>query len=266
VKWISIFVASVFTASLCAQPQKGGRAPSPEEQRKAIDNVRKSALSYSASLPDFICTETVRRYRNTTSIPEWSPMDTLTVQLSYYEHHEEYKLLLVNDQKTKLRYEEAGGSVSQGEFGSMLQEVFAPSAEAVFAWDSRTTLRNRRVQVFRYSVSAAKAHYQLSFNGNDRHYSAFAGRHGLVYVGSGGEILRITSAADNLPANFPIDKLNATLDYDFTDIGGLRFLVPHAAVVEMQAGIMGSKNQIDFGDYRKFSADAGITFDTQIKK
>ncbi len=248
-------------ASLCAQTRSGGRPPSPEEQRKAIDTVRKAALSYSAGLPNFFCTETVRRYRNSTSSPEWSPMDTLTVQLSYFEHREDYKLLLVDNQKTKLRYEEAGGSVSQGEFGSMLQEVFNPSAEAVFAWGSRTMLRNRRVQVFRYSVTAEKAHYQLSFNANERRYTAFAGRHGLVYVSGNGEILRITSEADHLPASFPIDKLNSTLDYDFTDIGGRQFLVPHAALVEMQAGILGSKNEIDFGDYRKFSTDTGITFD-----
>jgi hypothetical protein len=93
-----------------------------------------------------------------------------------------------------------------------------------------------------------------------------AGRHGLVYVSATGEILRITSEADNLPATFPIDRLNTVLDYDFTDIGGRQFLVPHAAVLEMRAGILGSKNEIDFHDYRKFSAEAGVSFDTQVKK
>jgi hypothetical protein len=232
----------------------------------SLEAVRKSALNYSAGLPDFFCTETVRRYRNSTSSPEWSPMDTLTVQLSYFAHREEYKLLLVNGQKTKLRYEEAGGSISQGEFGSMLQEVFVSSAQATFAWDSQSTLRGRPVQVFRYSVAAENAHYQLNYSANDRRYSAMAGRHGLVYVGATGEILRITSEADNLPSTFPIDRLNAVLDYDFTDIGGRQFLVPHAALVEMRAGILGSKNEIDFHDYRKFSAEAGVSFDTQVKK
>lgn len=187
-------------------------------------------------------------------------MDTLTVQLSYFEHREEYKLLLVDGQKTKLRYDEAGGSISQGEFGSMLQEVFVPSAEAVFSWNSQSTLRGRPVQVYRYTVSPDKAHYRLTYNLNDRRFAASAGRHGLIYVAAGGEILRITSAADGLPATFPIDQLNATLDYDFTDIGGRQFLVPHSASVEMKAGVLGSKNEIDFRDYRKFSAEAGVTF------
>ncbi len=242
------------------------QTPPTEAQKQAIENVRKSAISYSAGLPDFLCSETVRRYRNSTSVPEWTLMDTLTVQLSYYGHREEYKLLLVNGQKTKLRYDEAGGSVSQGEFGSMLQEVFTPAAEATIAWDSTSTLRGREVQVFRYSVSADRANYQLSFNSNDRRYSAVAGRHGQVYVAADNQILRITSEADNLPDSFPINKLHATLDYDFTDIGGRSFLVPHTALVEMQAGVLGSKNEIEFRDYRKFSADAGINFDTQIKK
>ncbi len=254
-----------YLLAVLLSPALSAQAPTPAEQQKAIENVRKAALSYSAGLPDFFCTETVRRYRNSTSVPEWGLMDTLAVQLSYYGHREEYKLLTVNGQKTKLRYEEAGGSVSQGEFGSMLQEVFAPSAEAAFAWEGRTTLRGRDVQVFRYSVSAENAHYQLNYNLNDRRYSAVAGRHGQVYVASGGEILRITSEAAGIPPNFPIDKLVATLDYDFTDIGGRSFLVPHLAVVEMHAGVLGSKNEIEFRDYRKFSADAGISFDT-VKK
>ena len=257
---LSFSLAFLLASSVWAQ------APSAQEQRAAIEIVRKSALNYSAGLPDFFCTETVRRYRNSTSVPEWSLMDTLTVQLSDYSHREEYKLLLVNGQKTKLRYDEAGGSVSQGEFGSMLQEVFNPSAEATFSWDSRSSLRGREVQVYRYSVTPANAHYQVTYNTDERRFTASAGRHGLVYVSAAGDILRITSEADSLLATFPIDKLHATLDYEFTDIGGHSFLVPHTALVEMHAGILGSKNEIEFRDYRKFSAEAGINFDTQIKK
>ena len=248
---------AVILLALLAAVQAPAPAPEP---RTPIETIRKNALSYSGGLPDFFCTETVRRFRNTTSSPDWTPMDTLTVQLSYFEHREEYKLLLVDGLKTHLRYEEAGGSVSRGEFGSMLQEVFDPSAETVFTWDSRSALRGRAVQVYRYSVSAEKARYQVSFNANDRHYSALAGRHGLVYATPAGDILRISSEADHLPDAFPIDKLSSTLDYDFADIGGHQFLVPHTAIVEMRAGILGSKNEIDFHDYRKFNADTGITF------
>lgn len=255
-KWALLFVTSV-------APLLHGQSA---EQHISIEAVRKSALAYSAGLPDFLCTETVRRYRNSTSSPEWSPMDTLTVQLSYFEHREEYKLLLINGQKTKLRYEEAGGSVSQGEFGSMLQEIFIPSAQAEFIWDSRSTLRARPVEVFRYSVKSENAHYRLTYTSNDRHFSASAGRHGLIYVDAAGQVLRITSEADHLPATFPIDRLYAVLDYESSDIGGKQFLVPHSATVEMRAGILGSKNEIEFHDYRKFSAEAGVSFDTQIKK
>lgn len=256
-RW-TVFIA--FAATVWAQ------APGAEEQRKAIESVRKVALSYSAGLPDFLCRETVRRYRNSTDAPEWTLGDTLTLQLSFYEHREEYKLLLLNGQKTHLRYDETGGSVSQGEFGSMLAEIFVPSAAAELTWDSQTVLDGRTVQVFRYAVSAEGAHYQVRYTLNDRRFAAFAGRHGLVYLAPGGEILRLTSEADHLPPDFPVDRLTSTLDYQWTDIGGRQFLVPRRAVVEMQAGILGSKNEIEFGDYQKFSAEAGIRFDTQIKK
>ena len=53
-----------------------------------IEAARRKALAYTANLPDFICTDTVRRYE--LSYRGWTPKDTLTLQLTFFEHAESY--------------------------------------------------------------------------------------------------------------------------------------------------------------------------------
>ena len=106
-------------------------APKPDELRGAIEEARGRALAYTASLPDFICNESVRRYESTTGKGNWALKDTLTLQLTYFGHVESYKLTAMNGRKTELTYEAAGGVMSKGEFGSMLLEVFSPGSRTV---------------------------------------------------------------------------------------------------------------------------------------
>jgi hypothetical protein len=227
-----------------------------------LDATRAYALEYSQTLPDFICTEVVRRYREGMDPGTWTLSDTLTVRLSYYGHREDYKLLLVNNKTTDRSYESLAGSISEGEFGSLLRQVFEPdpSTEIRFArWDS---IRDKRVAVFSYRLTAAHARYAVNFVLNEQRYSTLAGRRGLVYVEpSTGQILRITSAADALPSDFPVQKLASTLEYDFTAIGDRTFLLPRTAEVELKAGTYLTRNTIEFSTYHKFNADVDVLFD-----
>ena len=50
------------------------------------------------------------------------------------------------------RYEDVGGTISQGEFGSLLRQVFDRKAGADFRWDHWTTLRKRPTHVFAFRI------------------------------------------------------------------------------------------------------------------
>jgi hypothetical protein len=52
------------------------------------------------------------------------------------------------------------------------------------------------------------------------------------------------------------------LDYDFVKISDLEFLLPLKSVMRMREGRMLVKNEVEFRMYRKFGAEAVITFDT----
>jgi hypothetical protein len=227
-----------------------------------LAGARAYALDYSLTLPDFICNEVVRRYREGADPGAWTLTDTLTVRLSYYGHREEYKLLQINGKAADRSYESLFGSISEGEFGSLLRQVFEPDHTTEIRSVGSDTIRNTPVAVFSYRMTAEHARYAVNFVINDKRYSAVAGRRGRVYVEPAtGRILRITSAADGLAPDFPVQKLTSTLDYDVTAIGDRTFVLPRSADVQMEAGTYQTRNSIDFQSYHKFAADTDVSFD-----
>jgi len=234
--------------------------PSPEEWKKILDATREYALGYTRQLPDFICTQVTRRYFDPTGLEFWQTEDVLTARLSYFEEKEDYKLMLVNGRYTELPYQAVGGAISQGEFGSMMREIFERSADTGFRWERWATLRGRRMHVFAYTVEQSRSKWSIEYQKQER---ITPGYHGLIYVDNeNGMVARITLEADGVPAAFPIQQVSSTLDYDYAEIGEQQYMLPLRAVMRMREGRALFKNEVEFRLYRKFSAEASIIFDT----
>lgn len=241
--------------------------PAEPEQTGILKAAAANAASYSASLPDFICTEIVHRFDDIGGTGKWKPKDVLKVKLTYFDHHEDYQLVAINNHPTKLEYDlSIGGAVTEGEFGSDLAAIFTPESKTVLRWDHWTRLRKHAAHVFFYRIALANAHahVEVGYKGG-RPASTIAGEHGYVYVDRDTrQILRINRTTD-LPADFPVRKATALLDYDFQTVGGKPFLLPLRAEVRMATDYLLTRNVIDFTDYRKFEGESKITFD-QVKE
>jgi hypothetical protein len=74
-------------------------------------------------------------------------------------------------------------------------------------------------------------------------------------------VMRVTLEAETLPPSFPIQEARTMLDYDYIDISGQDFLLPLRSEMRMREGRLLVKNLTEFRSYRKFGADATITFD-----
>jgi hypothetical protein len=245
--------------------------PSSEEQAAIISDVREYALNYSKNLPDFICTQVTRRYAapmpgtrwggSSLSEPSWQAQDVLQIRLSYFQQKEKYTVVLANNAVVNKDYEQMGGSKSFGEFGSMLREIFEPSTEARFEWDHWGTLRGKRVMAFSYHVLQSRSQYRLVVE--DAKLSIITAYRGLVEVDPDAHIvMRVSTIAENIPADFPIRKANDILDYDFQEISGHTFLLPLKSQVLMSGGEVLTKLDEEFRLYRKYSAEAEIKYDT----
>jgi hypothetical protein len=235
--------------------------PSVADQRRIVAAAQEIALHYARSLPDFICNEVVRRYDDVRGA--FALKDTLEVKLSYFDQKENYRLLTVNGRPTIRPFEEVGGAVSEGEFGSMLFSLFSGESKAVFRWNHWTTLRKRVAHVFSFRITPENSNYRIRFSAGrlSGEYSTMAGQHGFVYVDrETNEILRIVAEADGIPADFPVRQSSTVLDYDFAKVGSRQFLLPIRADVRMSTSQVRTRNLVEFQGFRKFSGESTITF------
>lgn len=233
--------------------------PSPEQQRKLISEAREVALNYTERLPDFICLQVTRRYFDPAGLDFFRLADTVATRLSYFEQKEDYKVVSVNNQWTDVSYDRLGGATSSGEFGTMLKEIFQKETQTDFWWERYARLRGRIVHVFGYRVAQSRSKWQIVWN---RELNHVPGYKGLIYVDRDlPVVMRVTLEAEAMPPSFPIQEARTMLDYDYIDISGQEFLLPLRSEMRMREGRMLVKNLTEFRSYRKFGADATITFD-----
>jgi hypothetical protein len=236
--------------------------PTPDEQKRLIQGIRESALSYTLGLPDYICTQTTERRIDTRSSGRWRLVDTIQEQLSYFGHKENYKIIAVNGQSVTgdMAREKLGGATSAGEFGSILLTVFHPKTHTVFEWVHWTTVHKRPAYVFAYKV--ADPEYHLVYGTEKRTVSV--GFHGRVVVDRDTfAILRLEMQCDDIPPGFPINTVRLALDYDFVVINGNRFVLPTHLEMHSSEPAYSSWNQTTYTAYRKFGADANISFEAE---
>ena len=234
--------------------------PSLEDQRKLIEEARNYALTYTKQLPNFICNQVTRRYDDPSGADFWRQIDVVNVRLSFNEQKEDYKVITVNGRMTDISMEKLGGTVSTGEFGSMMKEIFEPSTEAGFGFERWTTWRGRRTLVFNYRVEKLRSQYHVIAQRSQDYVPAY---HGLIYVDRDTTmVMRLTMDITEFPVGFPIQEVHNSLDYDFQKIGDLEFVLPLRAEVRSRSGRGKIKNEVEFRMYRKFGAEASITFET----
>lgn len=243
----------------------GPPPPSKEEQERILAEARRNALEYTEKLPDFLCLQITRRYVDPSGLEmDWLQYDEVKSRVSYVEGHEDYELVSVNNQVTERSFEDLGGATSTGEFGSLLKALFAPRTAAQFAWARHSLLRGRPVYVFSFQVPRSRSQWRLTFTATreapkDEIITAYSG---LVYIDKETEhTLRIKMDAVDVPSTFPIQQASTRLDYDYIDISDQPHLLPLKAEVRMRAGRELNRNDVEFRLYRKFTADATISFD-----
>ncbi|MFL6448572.1 MAG: hypothetical protein ACJ746_12900 [Bryobacteraceae bacterium] len=240
--------------------------PDSVRQQQILSQIKDYALSYTKNLPNFICVEVIRRYVDPTSGDHYQSIGNVLARVSYNQGQELYKVYSVNGRVEDTSIENAaasGGAISQGEFGSMMREIFEDKSAATFGWDHWATLRGRRMAVFNYAIGSGRSAYSISYSSGpgdeQRIYTAYRG---LIYADQDtGEIARITFEAVDIPQSFPVRQASEILDYDLVDINGQQYVTPRTARLFMTAGREKTKNELEFRNYRKFGTESAITYD-----
>ncbi len=240
--------------------------PDSVRQQEILSRIKDYALSYTKNLPNFICVEVIRRYVDPMSADHYQSIGNVLARVSYNQGQESYKVYSVNghvEDTTIDRAAAGGGAISQGEFGSMMREIFEEKSGATFNWDHWATLRGRRMAVFNYAIGSGRSGYSISYSSGpgdeQRIYTAYRG---LIYADQDtGEIARITFDAIDIPSSFPVKQATEILDYDLVDINGQQYVTPRAAKLYMSAGREKTKNELEFRNYRKFGTESAIQYE-----
>jgi len=248
-------------------PPPPPKPPSAAEQKEALGAIKEYALSYSASLPNYVCVQSTQRkiepsnkYRSEKNYRGGGTGDTIQETLTFFDHKETYKVDLYNGVAVKKGHDELGGVTSSGEFGSMLSNIFEENSGAEFAWDHWATLRDHhRMYVFSYTMPKEHGYSMADREAHKEYTSAY---HGLVYADHDTKaILRVTLDTEGIPADFPIHEVHIKLDYDKVKISDQDFLLPYHYLLTSTTDQANSESQADFKAYRKYGAEATITFD-----
>lgn len=236
--------------------------PSSAQEHEIWQAAAGKARDYTRSLPDFICAETMHRWSDPTHQENWQPSPTIVADLTYFDQKEDYKVKTIDGKKSDRSLTDLEGTISQGEFGSILAIIFHPASETEDRWDHWTILRKRRASVYFFRVTAAHHPHELWFKTPPSNViKAVVGLHGYVYLDDQtGSVLRISAIAEDIPAAFPVQRSSTVLDYDYAEIGGTQYLLPLRAEVRIDSKIQQSLNAVEFRDYRKFRAETSVSF------
>jgi hypothetical protein len=260
------------SASLAPPPPKveaaapkplGPPEPSPEEQKRVIEEARDYALTFTKSLPNFLCLQVTRRSVDMHFQPDtegaWTPEDQIVERLAFLDQKEKYDLIQRNDTALVGKtWEALGGSFSRGEWASLLGQIFEPSSHTEFRWLRWGTLRKQLVHVYQFRVAQEYSQETIDYRGVQK---ITAGYRGMVWIQKGSNVVLRVSIHPEIPPDFPVQDVDQTLDYDYQEIAGQQYLVPLRSQVQMRDGRIASRNEIEWRKYQRYSADTVIKFE-----
>jgi hypothetical protein len=241
--------------------------PSSVEQGKILDDVGRYVANYDNSIPDFICLEIEQRSvapnhgGRSGHDPSFRLLDTITSKITYFHHEEKKETILNGSRPVSTDYEKLGGATSRGDFETALRMLFDPATQARFEWARWATLRTRLTMVFSYHVTRDRSQYRIGTGENKvERITAYSGE---VFVDAQPPhaVTRLTSKAEEIPVDFPVQRAETVLDYKYVDLSGESFLLPYNGSVLLDGPDGMAKNDNRFDFYRKYEVGSSITFD-----
>jgi hypothetical protein len=272
-----------FAAVLLALLASSGYAAEPSQlssdQARVLESARVAAIQYTHLLPDFICTQITHRAitksldgnlgtgvsgRSTIAAMANSvgfSSDVIEEQLTYVGGKESYEVLTVNGKKVKnVDHLQLQGAMSEGEFGSLLVEVFDSASHTTFTWSHAGNVHGRHAWVYDFVVPRESGTTVVA---RDTDKEIIVSISGQVFIDpETSEVLQITSKLD-LPSNFPIRVAQRSIEFAPSDIAGKSYSLPTRSQVHMEDATHYYDNKIEFKNYHRFASESTLHFENQ---
>ena len=284
------FSALVF--SWCAVSVHGQTAPSADDRDEILAAIRRYALNYALTLPDYTCTRITHQKisavimmyavnpeltgQHPDNVPSWSV--DIKEELTVAGSREHYKVLKTDTNFPRgIKFaDEAFGTISVHEFSAALARIFAPENGANFERVRSNKLRGRPVIVYSFEIPHAHGAHVYD---NVEHRDEVVGYKGLIYADAETRaVLRVEAHLYDFPSESEFRGVDFTLDYKAVKVGEREFVLPLRFELEWHRHKPGtlakgrtlpqeSNVEAEYGNYRIFSAESAATYggaDSQV--
>lgn len=227
---------------------------------KVIANIENTL----ASLSDVTCQQRVRRYSDVGGREK--PLDVITMSVDHVEALESYSDIrkLNSDGTTRrrdkriIRLANLGGAWSYGEFFSVLRitEGALTSATPIVA-----RLPDRTSNLLAIFFRCAGACWTIRVH-SKLYWMAIDGE--LQVDPETGEVRELQWLSTGLPRELGIEKVELTISYRPTTIGGRSWTVPVSSMyrVSYSEANRAERNVSEFTSYQRFGSESSLTFES----
>jgi hypothetical protein len=235
--------------------------PSLDPKKDLLERARTWAMSFTDTLPNYVCQQYTTRYFRNPNTRSWQAQDIVSANVVYEHGKEDYRNIAINGKPVNKRMEDLPGSWSTGEFGTTLRSLFHPGRRTEFTYVKQSQMNGVSTWVYDYTVAKEYSDWRIML-GSQAIIPSYGGRVWIDTKTAG--VMRIEMSATNIPPEFPLDQVEASNDYGLVRLATAdQYLLPtHAETLSCERNSpICSRNTIDFRNYHKYTGDAVITFD-----
>lgn len=256
------------------------KLPSEKDADAVLEKARVATLAALDEMPDFVVKQVIARSAAYAGTGNWKPLDTVIVAVSYStEKGEQYKVLVVDgapvESQKGSNYSNISGSTTGGEFVEALDKLFKPESKTTFKLLTTDTIRNQAALVFEYEIQLENNRnggvgFKTPNGSNGYSFTSVpAGQTGRVWLDrKNGRVLRIEFKATNIPADFKVKAYESSIDYDWVEIAGEKFLLPILSDNRFTSAegrqLFQDRNLIRFKNYQRYGSEV-VILDEDVK-
>ena len=238
-----------------------------EDDAKIIERTRRIALAYTDNLPNFICTQENRKFKDESwDGSGWQQYSDAVAEVRFIDKTESYRTIAVDGRPSDEDFTIVSGE--SGTFGTRLLTMFLPESKAAFRRTTDAVIEGRDAYVFEVLLPKENLEGGVMslgwYSSGLPIWQIAVGSRGLVSIEQEtGNVLRIDRLETlGFPVSYPVHQARYRVDYNYVPISDDTFLLPvRAQYFYHLAPPLMHKYDVSWRDCRKFGAESVLTFE-----
>jgi len=232
-----------------------------------IPLIRRRVNEAFENLPSLRAREVTSLFHSTSKPVKWIPDTVVSAEIAYEEERESYTDIQIDGKRppgapmtgTSDYMRSLDKAWSTGDFETLSHCIFSELEDSDFHQVRTEHEQDGDVNVYEFNGGRDSACLGVKFKSQIA-YPAYSGR--IKVRPKTREVLHVELGAIDIPAGFPLDRAERSIDFGMVQIGENQYLLPTTGYWFgcFRNSYSCFLNRIDFRDYRRFEADSTVKF------